>query len=85
MCPETRLHLLCQHVGVDGAIKAMIDSGSKVNDVNGNDQTALHLASDEGSIREVEALLRGGADPNVVDCLGKSPLHYAVKCKQFKL
>ncbi|NPA12491.1 MAG: ankyrin repeat domain-containing protein, partial [Aquificae bacterium] len=43
-----------------------------------NGFTILHLAVLEGSTDVVSALLKAGANPNVKDREGKTPLHYAV-------
>ncbi|XP_065193071.1 uncharacterized protein LOC135824268 [Sycon ciliatum] len=39
--------------------------------------SALHAAGNQGSVNCVQYLLDAGADPNVTDRLGKTPLHYA--------
>ncbi len=38
---------------------------------------ALHAASRQGDVRTVQLLVRFGADPNMLDCLGGSSLHQA--------
>mmetsp|Transcript_22718 Transcript_22718/g.63092 ORF Transcript_22718/g.63092 Transcript_22718/m.63092 type:complete len:432 (+) Transcript_22718:100-1395(+) len=43
------------------------------------DQTALHIAVEEGDPKLVEALLKAGADVNDVDFDGKTPFHVAME------
>eukprot|EP00965_Chrysotila_dentata_P210915 6186173-Pleurochrysis_carterae.AAC.7 len=42
-------------------------------------RTALHVAASEGSRRTVESLLDGGADINVKDRWGGTPIRDAIK------
>jgi ankyrin repeat protein len=49
----------------------------KVDDVDGDGQTALHLAANLSNVKAVQKLLDKGANPNVRDKLGRSPLHLA--------
>ena len=44
-----------------------------------NDQTILHVACEKGHLPIVKKLLEVGANPNVTDILGCTPLHYACK------
>ena len=44
-----------------------------------DDQTILHVACEKGDLPIVKKLLEAGADPNVTDILGCTPLHYACK------
>ena len=44
-----------------------------------NDQTILHIACDKGDLSVVEKVLEAGADPNVTDKLGCTPIYYACK------
>ena len=48
-----------------------------INQPGAVDDTILHLAIVEGSIEEVNTLLRCGADVNAVGDLGNTPLHIA--------
>ena len=41
--------------------------------------TALHMASYVGAISLMELLLMNGADPDVRDCDGRLPIHWATK------
>jgi len=41
----------------------------------------LHYAAAEGDATRLEALLRGGADPNAQDDAGWAPLHFAAQAR----
>lgn len=46
--------------------------------------TALHWASDRGKLELVDFLIRAGADINIQDYGGQTPLHYGYfYCKVF--
>ena len=44
-----------------------------------NDRTILHVACEKGDLPTVKKVLEAGADPNVTDKLGCTPLYYACK------
>lgn len=48
-------------------------------------KTALHYAVDVDAPTVVEALIRAGANPNVVDGDNETPLHYSVQCSSPKV
>ncbi len=60
-----------------------------VDDVNENGQTALHVAAMISNVVAVQKLLEKGANPNILDKWGRSPLHVAAltaeKAKIFDL
>ena len=45
----------------------------------GNDRTILHVACEKGDLPTVKKVLEAGADPNVTDRFGCTPLYYACK------
>ena len=45
--------------------------------ISSSGKTPLMLASGEGQVKAIKALLKLGADPNKKDSLGFTPLHYA--------
>ncbi|KAK0408583.1 hypothetical protein QR680_004038 [Steinernema hermaphroditum] len=51
---------------------------SSLNARNGDGLTAIALAVDRGFMNMVNELLKRGADPNIADNAGKTPLHRAV-------
>lgn len=58
-------------------IAAVIESGAKINSTDANGNNALHGAAEYGNIEGLVQLLKAGADPNVRNRLGISPLHRA--------
>lgn len=50
-----------------------------INGQNEEGKTALHLAAEFGRKSSVEALLKNGGDPSIVDFLGQIPLMLAVE------
>jgi len=81
---QTPLHLVSCAGAAGGhpeIIRALLASGSRVNQPDSGQQTALHKAVLAGSPDDVQALLESGADPNCVDNMGHSPVHVAAKRK----
>ena len=60
-------------------LKLLIDSGADVNKVEARigTTTALIAAVSEKNVKGVELLLDAGADPNIANNSGLTPLHYA--------
>lgn len=56
----------------------MIAAGENVNGINNNGFAALHYAAQNFSIDIAELLLENGADVDVLDAHGNSPLFKAV-------
>ncbi len=52
-------------------------SGNGVNKRNKQGETKLYRAVRSGNIKEVKKLLRDGADPDIADAHGLTPLHQA--------
>ena len=62
---------------VDGdfdALVRLLESGSPIDAQDDNGWTALHFATQDSHSRLVEELLRRGANPNLVNSYGNSPL-----------
>ena len=66
--------------GEISTIRELIKNDSSViNKIGPTGQSALHLMIKENRFECVEELLRNGADVNVVDSDGKTPLHYVAE------
>ena len=57
---------------------AMLERGAGVNAVNTNNVTALMIACGKGNSVAAHVLLNAGANPNIMDYVGETCLHYAV-------
>lgn len=53
-----------------------------INSSDGNDQTALHIATQAGDLLAVKSLLQLGADPHLTDGWGRTPFDYAERQTQ---
>lgn len=58
-------------------LKVQVEAGVDLNAKNENGDTALHVAVKLGFIEFVPAILKQGADPNVTDKQGQTPLFRA--------
>jgi len=74
---NTKLIIACAQGDLE-MTKALIEQGAFVNQQNFKGQTALYWASMRGDlISLVDILLENGANPNISDVDGVSPLHIA--------
>ncbi len=63
-------------------LKDFIDLKHDVNSqMNVTEITALHIATEHGHVEAATILLQNGANPNLKECRGFTPLHIAVKNK----
>ena len=62
-------------LGLNNLFNSITGNGINKRDKNG--ETRLYRAVRSGNIKEVKRLLKDGADPNVADNHGLSPLHQA--------
>jgi len=76
---EDRVTLFVHHarVGEIEAVKQGLEAGVPVNAFDSLDQDALIAAISYNSLDEVKLLLAHGADPNLPDNAGWTPLHFA--------
>eukprot|EP00929_Paragymnodinium_shiwhaense_P101684 TRINITY_DN6483_c0_g1_i1.p1 TRINITY_DN6483_c0_g1~~TRINITY_DN6483_c0_g1_i1.p1 ORF type:complete len:2326 (-),score=505.13 TRINITY_DN6483_c0_g1_i1:121-7098(-) len=69
--------LQAAETGNDGLARQLLDAKADPNIADDKKVSALHLAVFNGSIRTVEALLSAGADVDIKDCFGQTPLFFA--------
>ena len=60
------------------SVKALIDSGADVNQVNCRDETAVIWAARDGKAKILKLLIENGADLNKKDCDGNTAIMLAV-------
>ena len=63
----------------------VIKLAKDINAKNARGQTALHIAVRHGNKSAVELLLMNGADVDVIDKKGKTPIEYASIKKQIEI
>ena len=63
----------------DGGYPDFCDPLTDVNQVGTFGNRPLHLASWQGNVEEIRALVEGGAEVNVVGDMGATPLHDAAQ------
>jgi serine/threonine-protein phosphatase 6 regulatory ankyrin repeat subunit B len=71
----TPLHLASSCYGCEEITKILLDAGSTVNCLDSEKRTPLHVAVNNGSLKQVQLLLENGADVHVKDSKGNTPLH----------
>ena len=81
----TRILTAIQH-GLDNAqqIKDLIAEGNDINRQDRYKATALHIAAEKGYTNSIEVLTNNGANLDVVDMYGYTPLIRACRTKQIK-
>ncbi len=73
----------CKASGGGDVVRALVRGGAKVDARDGVKHcTALHMAARRGNVEVAEALLDCGADIEVRDSLGETPLRRAVNCNK---
>lgn len=74
------LHIAAEY-GANEAVEALISSDAQINNVaNVENQSALHLAAQNGHGIVVQTLMNAGLDPNLIDRNGRSPREMAHGC-----
>jgi ankyrin repeat protein len=67
------------YFGNESVVEFLIAAGANVNkQIAGVDSSALHLAADRGYGKLLVQLLQHGADPNVQNRHGSTPIHLAM-------
>lgn len=81
---ETPLHHRAGHW--QGGVELLIELGADVNHDAGGRATPLHRAADGGLLKSVQALLDHGANPNLTNDKGQTPLEFALqRCSNIKI
>ncbi|XP_060082703.1 unconventional myosin-XVI-like [Ylistrum balloti] len=65
----------------DREVQRLLNKGSDVNYVTGNNTSLLHKCVSEDNLTTAQLLLSQGADANALDDDGWSPLHQACSCE----
>lgn len=79
---NTILHTACLKDRYDVVYHILTQSNVDVNALNNSHLTPLHLAVYNSNINICSLLLKYGANPNIKDCLGSTPLYIAYNnCK----
>jgi ankyrin repeat protein len=76
---DTPFHLAAQFLTDTHVLGLMLGNEIKIDidEKNNDGETALHLAIDKSNVTAVRLLLSNGANPNVADKDGDTPLHWA--------
>ncbi|MEM1177968.1 MAG: ankyrin repeat domain-containing protein [Acidobacteriota bacterium] len=59
--------------------RRLLERGDALDAVNDREETALHLAADQATLKTVRLLLDGGGDVDAADLDGQTPLHVAAE------
>jgi len=73
----TALHLVASNSGNPALVPLLVENGADVNAKLPSGMTPLMFAANKGFVTTVSALLKAGADPNLVDEHGDSSLFHA--------
>lgn len=81
----TALMEAVQHIAStrDGAVRAILETGSAVDRATEAGETALMLASRSGNAQAISDLLEANANPNATNANGKTPLMLASESSTF--
>lgn len=78
----TALHVAATFGAGAPVMKCLLNGGAYVDDQDMCGSTALHRASFQGSVENINALLEHHADMNARDLLGWTALHHAASCNR---
>ena len=81
---DTPLHYAALY-GHELIIKLLVSHKADVNSRSKTEATSLHLASQEGHLASVVALLQAGADPLLLQFDGALPIHAAASNNQIEV
>ena len=75
-CMNSMLHIACEKNNPLQIILTLLNKGLAVNDLNDQNQTALHFASNCINVETMSLLIEHGADVNAIDINGDTPLTF---------
>jgi ankyrin repeat protein len=79
----TPLHYVCLRKGNHrGVANILLENGADVNAQTYSGKSALHFACEKNLAELVEVLCLFGADPNLVDSEGNTPMHLVLEKKE---
>jgi len=78
VAPKLNFFVHSARTGDIASLKKALDEGVAINVFDNLDQTALIAAVSQSKLEAVKLLIQRGADVNLVDRAGWSPLHFAV-------
>lgn len=70
------LHYAAGYANNVEIITMLIEAGADANSRDGNDHTPLHLAASAQHLEAYDALVKNGAEQNIVNKYGKIPIQY---------
>ncbi|WP_339048910.1 ankyrin repeat domain-containing protein [Candidatus Mesenet endosymbiont of Phosphuga atrata] len=68
------LHIAIQHNSSVMIIKMLLEYGAKIDALNRDGRTPLHIAASKRKLIATKELLKNGANVNIKDCNGMTPL-----------
>lgn len=74
----TALHLAAFYWGNDQSMELLLKHGADPHSRDAGQSTPMHFAAYSGNVSGIHELLKFGANPDVFNCIGASPLWYAV-------
>lgn len=74
--------VMAAYVDASDVVRAIIAAGAAPDEADGTGNTALMGACFKGHVASITALIDGGADVNIQNSLGMSPLMFAIQFKQ---
>lgn len=80
---KTALHLAAREY--PKIVEPLLTAGAFVDEIDGQGKTALHEAADQDCIESIEKLLEAGANPNIQDKDGNTPLHLTAHIQEARL
>jgi len=77
----TPIYIACFH-GQEKVLKTLIAKGVDINYLDEDGEAAIHRFSKEGNIEAIKLLIRNGADINIENIVGATPLYIACQKKE---